>query len=99
VPKRGQNIHRDLLGVALFSFNKNIWSPCRPHQRQGCQMVYLPDGIFSYQKSKFELIWEGLEILYLEYYTAKEFFTTIWYILWPFSTIFCGHLVQYFVAF
>jgi hypothetical protein len=53
----------------------------------------LPDGLFSYQKSKFGYI---LEVLGMEnvgiFYGHLEYFMTIWYVSWPFC-IFCGHLV------
>jgi hypothetical protein len=53
----------------------------------------LPDDIFSNKKSHFGEILEGLAIEYVGiFYGHLVYFTTLWYILWPFG-IFYGHLV------
>jgi hypothetical protein len=55
----------------------------------------LPDGIFSYQKCRFGYILECLGMENVEiHYGHLEYFTDIWYILWPFE-IFCGHFVYF----
>jgi hypothetical protein len=55
----------------------------------------LPDGLFSNQKSHFELIWESLGWENVAtYYGHSEYFTNIWYILWPLGTV-CVHLVHF----
>jgi cyanate permease len=53
----------------------------------------LPDGLFSYQKSQFGYILEGLgkENVGI-FYDLLEYFTAIWCILWPLGTV-CCHLV------
>jgi hypothetical protein len=57
----------------------------------------LPDGLFSNQKipilAKFGGPWNGkCSILY----DHLEYFTAIWYNLWPIG-IACGHLVYFYV--
>jgi hypothetical protein len=43
----------------------------------------LPDGIFSYQKSRFGYIWEGLGMENVGiFYVHLEYLTAVWYILW-----------------
>jgi hypothetical protein len=55
----------------------------------------LPDGLFSDQKFKFGLIFEGLGMENIGMiYGRYEYFTAIWYNLWPFGII-CGHLVYF----
>jgi hypothetical protein len=56
----------------------------------------LPDGIFSYQKSQFGLIFEnlGMENVGIFIY-IYSYFKAIWYDLWPFVIV-CGHLVLHF---
>jgi hypothetical protein len=46
----------------------------------------LPDGIFSNQKSNFGYIFVGLGMEKVGiFYDHFEYFTAIWYILWPFG--------------
>jgi hypothetical protein len=53
----------------------------------------MPDGLFSYQKSQFGYIFEGLRIENAGIICDHlEYFWIIWYILWPFGIV-CGHLV------
>jgi hypothetical protein len=55
----------------------------------------LPDGLFSYQKSQFGCILEGLGMENVGiFYDRLEYFTDIWYNLWPFC-IARGHLVYF----
>jgi hypothetical protein len=55
----------------------------------------LPDGLFSYQKSKFGNILEGLGMEKIGvFYDHLEYFTAIWYNLLPFGII-CGRLVYF----
>jgi hypothetical protein len=53
----------------------------------------LPDGLFSDQKSQFLQILEGLGMLVF-CFDHLEYFTAIWYNLWPFGIV-CGHLVDF----
>jgi hypothetical protein len=55
----------------------------------------LPDGFFSFKKSHFAKILEclGMENVGM-FYDHLEYFTALWYILWPFAII-CGHLVYF----
>jgi hypothetical protein len=61
----------------------------------------LPDGIFSYQKSKFLGkfwgVWQWKDLVYFIaiWFILLQYvhFVAIWYILWPFGT-FCGHLAH-----
>jgi hypothetical protein len=56
----------------------------------------LPDGLFSYQKSKFGQIFEGLRWENVALiYGRLEYFTNIWDVLRPFGT-FCANLVDFF---
>jgi hypothetical protein len=58
--------------------------------------AWMPDGIFSYQKSKFGGILECLVVKDAgKFYGHLVYFTAIWYILWP-SGILYGHLVYFF---
>jgi hypothetical protein len=59
----------------------------------------LPDGIFSYQKSQFGYLLEGLGIEAISrpsgiFSIRLVYFVIIWYILWSFGII-CGHLVYF----
>jgi hypothetical protein len=55
----------------------------------------LPDGLFSNQKSEFGYILVGLGMEKVGiFYDYLEYFTAIWYILWPFGIV-CGHLVYF----
>jgi hypothetical protein len=48
----------------------------------------LPDGVFSKQKSKFGSILEGLRMENIGiFYVHLEYFTAIWYNLWPFGNV------------
>jgi hypothetical protein len=61
------------------------------------QMPGLPDGIFSNQKSKFELVLEGLAIEDVCIFQVPlVYFTAIWYIIRPFG-IFSGYLVYFLI--
>jgi hypothetical protein len=56
----------------------------------------LPDGLFSNQKSQFWLNLEGLRMgNVVILYHQLEYFTAIWYNLWPFGVA-CGRLVYFF---
>jgi hypothetical protein len=52
----------------------------------------VPDGIFSNQKFLVGLIWEGLAMEDVVYYTYGHlvYFKAIWYILWSFGTYILG---------
>jgi hypothetical protein len=56
----------------------------------------LPDGLFSYQKSQFGYILEGLGVENVDiFYDHLEYFTaTSMVYLWPLGTVF-GHLVHF----
>jgi hypothetical protein len=57
-------------------------------EEQGCQMVY-----FHTKNFNFGTFWRVLECKLLAYfYDHLEYFTTIWYILWPLGIV-CVHLV------
>jgi hypothetical protein len=45
----------------------------------------LPDGVFSYQKSQFGDIFEGLGIKNGIFYGNWVHFIALWYILWSFG--------------
>jgi uncharacterized membrane protein YuzA (DUF378 family) len=48
----------------------------------------LPDGLFSNQKSQFGKILEGLRMENaVKFYGHFEYFTVIWYIIWPFCNV------------
>jgi hypothetical protein len=56
-------------------------------------VAVMPDGIFSNQ---FGQILERLPMKLVEnFYGHSVYFTTIWYILWPFG-IFCGYFGTFF---
>jgi hypothetical protein len=53
----------------------------------------LSDGLFSYQKSQFWYILEGLGLQNVDiFYDHWEYFSAIWLILWQFIIV-CGNLV------
>jgi hypothetical protein len=55
----------------------------------------LPDGLFSYQKSKFGYIYEGLGMENNGiFYDHFVYITAIWYILWQFAIV-CSHLENF----
>jgi hypothetical protein len=55
----------------------------------------LPDGLFSNQESRFGSILEGLEMENVGiFYDRLEYFTAIWYNLWPFGIAY-NHLVYF----
>jgi hypothetical protein len=64
----------------------------------------LPDGLFSNQKSQFGKMLEDLGMENVcKFYDHLEYFTAIWYKLWPFGLVrghllyvVCGHLVYFF---
>jgi hypothetical protein len=48
----------------------------------------LPDGLFSNQKDQFGYILEGQRVENAGiFYGHLEYFTVIWYILWPFGNV------------
>jgi hypothetical protein len=54
----------------------------------------LPDGLLSNQKSQFGKILEGLGMENVGiFYGHSEYFTAIWYILWPFENLVATVLV------
>jgi hypothetical protein len=55
------------------SANANEWGPG------------LPDGIFSYQKSLFGYVLEWKMLVYFTTFLFCDYFTAIWYIVWPFG--------------
>jgi hypothetical protein len=54
----------------------------------------LPDGLFSNKNPRLGKFWRVLEWKMLVFYDYLEYFTSIWYYLWPFGMIF-GHLVLF----
>jgi hypothetical protein len=55
--------------------------------------AWLPDGLFSHQKSQSGYILEGLGMVNVGiFYGRLEYIMANWYILWPFGTV-CGRLV------
>jgi cyanate permease len=58
----------------------------------------LPDGLFSYQKSKFGYILEGLGMEKVgKFYDPLEYFTAIWYILWLLGIV-CWYIIPVLVC-
>jgi hypothetical protein len=55
----------------------------------------LPDGLFTNQKSQFGQILKGLGMENVSiFYEQLEYFTAIWYNLWPFGIV-SGNLVYF----
>jgi hypothetical protein len=66
------------------------------HVNSNTTISGLPDGLFPNQKSHFGYTQEVLAVEDVgTFYDQVAYFTTIWWIFWPFGR-FCGPLVYFF---